>query len=952
MKRIILSALAALLFCAAQAMPAYPGLIQAKQPDGRIVSLYLHGDEHHHWASTPDGYTLLRDDLGFWAFAERDAQGFLQPSALRYEGSSAPAIRAGIPARLTGSAPAVTELATQPSASLKGPRRAKNLQITTSFPTKGKRKLLLLLINFNDTETTYTQEDFQHLMNQQNYKGIGSFRDYYLEQSYGQLDIETTVTPWIKVNGNKRFYNTENAHELIIEALRIVADQINIADFDNDGDGILDGLAVFHQGEGQEMTGSSADIWSHSSEIYGYSVGGIVINRYTIQPEIGREGAMSNIGVICHEFCHNLGSPDFYDTDYGASGGEYGGTGVWDIMGGGGWNGNSGDRPAPINMWQKIQLGWVTPQTLTTTTRISDMPSAYSSPKAYCVNTTTPGEYFIIENCQREGQFNSALPGSGMLIYHADETLISQRVLPGTLNALYPQAMYTVCADAGCDPNEYSSSYGDLTKPGAPFPGSGRKTEFSDNTLPSSKSRAGRRSYFSISQIAESGGKVSFQYTALSVPPAPRDFKAEAMRGSVQLTWSAPAANGTYQSPKQYTIYRNNDKIATTSSLSYYDASPSNDGLLNYEIDATYSDGNVSPVATHIIKLPLNNVEGITALREDGTTTNTLRWTLGDRLTRIDLTPGLGEYNILHLSGIDSLDYVQRFSAEDLIVYKGAKITAVNIFPLTYPATSSYEVRVWQTDKNGENPTIVARRTAEEFGASAWTRVGLTEPVTIIKGRTYYIGAHVKSTSKQLELMTDIGPYQNGGCLLKSGDTWEEAQDPQGHWYISAELSYPTPKSVTAITGLDEVVTDPSCQLQFPIGFRIYRDGHEVGTTGNLLFLDTNAPAGAHEYGIAALFRGGSETVPMTYLFDGNTTTGIDEAPAALSAARLHLSAAHTLALTNAWGTAEVFSAAGLLVHQSAVAGQAQLQVSAPGIYMVRLVAADGTVRVWKVLVK
>ena len=42
MKRIILSALAALLFCAAQAMPAYPGLIQAKQPDGRIVSLYLH----------------------------------------------------------------------------------------------------------------------------------------------------------------------------------------------------------------------------------------------------------------------------------------------------------------------------------------------------------------------------------------------------------------------------------------------------------------------------------------------------------------------------------------------------------------------------------------------------------------------------------------------------------------------------------------------------------------------------------------------------------------------------------------------------------------------------------------------------------------------------------------------------------------------------------------------
>ena len=148
------------------------------------------------------------------------------------------------------------------------------------------------------------------------------------------------------------------------------------------------------------------------------------------------------------------------------------------------------------------------------------------------------------------------------------------------------------------------------------------------------------------------------------------------------------------------------------------------------------------------------------------------------------------------------------------------------------------------------------------------------------------------------------------------------------------------------------MVTDPTSQLQFPVGFRIYRDGREVGTTGNLLFFDTSAPAGAHDYGIAAVFRGGSETVPVAFHFNGNTTvTGIDEAPAALSAALLRLSA-RQIQLANAWGTAEVFSAAGQLVHQCAVNGQAQLQVSAPGVYLVRLVAADGALRNWKVLVK
>lgn len=49
-----------------------------------------------------------------------------------------------------------------------------------TFPATGKHKLLLLLVNYNDTKPTFTREDFDKMMNQNGYKGIGSFRDYYL----------------------------------------------------------------------------------------------------------------------------------------------------------------------------------------------------------------------------------------------------------------------------------------------------------------------------------------------------------------------------------------------------------------------------------------------------------------------------------------------------------------------------------------------------------------------------------------------------------------------------------------------------------------------------------------------------------------------------------------------------------------------------------------------------
>ena len=82
------------------------------------------------------------------------------------------------------------------------------------------------------------------------------------------------------------------------------------------------------------------------------------IGDYTIEPENG------GVGVFSHEFAHDLGLPDEYDTS-GNTGGAENGTGFWTLMSQGSYGNNGvaaegiGDRPFHMNAWDKLQLGWL-----------------------------------------------------------------------------------------------------------------------------------------------------------------------------------------------------------------------------------------------------------------------------------------------------------------------------------------------------------------------------------------------------------------------------------------------------------------------------------------------------------------------------------------------------------------------------------------------------------------
>ncbi|HML86683.1 MAG TPA: M6 family metalloprotease domain-containing protein, partial [Bacteroidales bacterium] len=304
------------------------------------------------------------------------------------------------------------------------------------FPTTGTRKMLMILANFSNTTTTIPQSSFNNYMNQANYNGTGSFKDYYLEVSYGQLTVNSTVTIWVTLPNTHNYYGPDSKWgEFAYDAVVAANNQANVnyAEYDNDGDGYVDGIAIIHQGPGQESTANTNDIWSHSWDLIsaGYNTSqltfdGVIVNSYTTQPELmGTSSSISTIGVMCHEFGHNLGAPDFYDTDYSTSG-QYTGTGEWDIMAEGSWNGNSGDKPAHHNPWTKIYFQWSTPTLLTTAQNVTALNNQTNN-QIFKYNTTTSNEYFLAVNQQKTG-FNSGIPGHGLIIYHVDGNYITNHM--------------------------------------------------------------------------------------------------------------------------------------------------------------------------------------------------------------------------------------------------------------------------------------------------------------------------------------------------------------------------------------------------------------------------------------------------------------------------------------------------------------------------------------------
>lgn len=392
----LLSTLLLLLMVASKcfAVPANPMPVKVKQPDGTYVTLRMRGDEYLNFVTTEDGYTVVKDERGFWTYASKQHDGSLLPTGIIAHDV---AERTAAEANFVKSTP--KGLVPKKSAQMAKRRQVDHLRCVEKQQQRraapfdySKFRGLIILVEFNDRSFMYgdeTVEIMNDIVNKENYKGdsrtnykdqiydapfVGSVYDYYRDNSNGLFLPKFDIIGPVKVNRSQYYPNkTQNIQPLAKEVLEMVDPLVDFSKYDHDGDSIVDLVFFVFAGYGSNVADNDPRlIWPHKSMLYesltpdGQYVkeyvkkDGVKLWDYACSTEMlyGEKPPMlSGIGAFCHEFCHVLGLPDFYDADYEGSGEQSVTPGVWSIMDAGTYLGH-GRMPSGYSLYERYLVGF------------------------------------------------------------------------------------------------------------------------------------------------------------------------------------------------------------------------------------------------------------------------------------------------------------------------------------------------------------------------------------------------------------------------------------------------------------------------------------------------------------------------------------------------------------------------------------------------------------------
>ncbi len=529
----------------AEAVVAAPVEQILRQADGSEFPARQWGDKWLHGWETLDGYTVIRDRVaGNWMYAVTDGKGGLAPSSLLV-GTKLPV---GLKIRIRPERKAAPK--TQQGKTVKTVDALQRV-----VPPSGTANIPVILINFNDTATTYNTLVFDALLFG---TGSKSMKDYYEEVSYGAFSISpgpAGVVGWYTAANTHDYYGANDVKgwdkwpgDLVHEAVAAADTTVDFSAYDSDGNCYVDVVGIVHQGTGEEVGESSTDIWSHSWDLVsarnsGYSnygayttndsdaacPDGYIVNDYIIMPELYQStpsAEKSTIGVFTHEYAHALGLPDLYDTDGSSSG-----IGKWGLMGAGTWNYVStlGDTPAHMSAWSKYRLGWVAPIQVSDSLSNEFIDAAATGADVYQLLPGSPavgGEYFLVENRYRViGTFDEGLPGEGLAIWHIDESRAdnNNECFPPNDCSKKHYKVSIVQADGNWDleSGRNSGDDGDL------YPGSANNTSFTDSSTPASRLYSGLGNIAEVTSISPPQSTMTATlavYPNISVDPSEIDF--------------------------------------------------------------------------------------------------------------------------------------------------------------------------------------------------------------------------------------------------------------------------------------------------------------------------------------------------------------------------------------------------------------------------------------------
>lgn len=235
-----------------------------------------------------------------------------------------------------------------------------------------------------------------------------SVKNYYLDMSSGTYEISGDVIGWVQVPHSTWWYGADtcpgrrsqssmssshnggipgagSARTLVQDAVSKVEEISNTipgfdwANYDQDGDGVIDRLWIVHAGYGEEDNTTllnrtdygEASLWSHSAStatLYPIGDTGYSVGPYIMMPENG------GIGVFAHEYGHNLGADDLYTYGNGETS-----AGFWTLMADD-WTGYPlGYMPPSVDPWTLDTWGWLNPVVISDPTQIYEVTVGQAS---------------------------------------------------------------------------------------------------------------------------------------------------------------------------------------------------------------------------------------------------------------------------------------------------------------------------------------------------------------------------------------------------------------------------------------------------------------------------------------------------------------------------------------------------------------------------------------------
>lgn len=311
-------------------------------------------------------------------------------------------------------------------------------------------------------------------------------KDFYLENSYNIMTVTATLTDGgAGAQGSYRMPRTyaTYANGISSNYSLLAQDAVAVATTAGFNFSSFDHIMIYHAGEGSETASSaaqqSANIWSvyaPANVLGGPVASGKTFPGATFVPEKEYQ-SVDPLGVICHEYGHQLGLPDLYETT------SLSAVGRWSLMDAGVYLPNPaqsgvaiGANPAHMDAWSKQFLGFSAPETVSSNQAVTKILSPAETSRTSFLripisvsDVGSDNEYFLLEYRRTTGAtYDNFLPGQGLLIWHIDDSIASSaaRLAQNNINALSSRRGVELVQADSSDP---STNGGDSSDP---WPGS------------------------------------------------------------------------------------------------------------------------------------------------------------------------------------------------------------------------------------------------------------------------------------------------------------------------------------------------------------------------------------------------------------------------------------------------------------------------------------------------